>query len=610
MIVNLKNKILQYMLDLKIKKKLFLTYFVLIIIPLLIFSLIAYNQIAQTIQKNTMFSVKQSFDQVVFSFSSKVNGAMNMSDLIILDSEATRAFNNMILPDKEIPNQIYDFTYLNRFFSYLQRNADNFRIRLFIPDNLIYSGENQNFFSLNEAYNKPWYEALNNKSVNILWQQTKSVTIATSGLTIEEKVLSALRLVKKPEDYTKDIGVLSIDILQSDIQKMLKKAAELTETGIVYIENSDGIIQSSASLGITATWKVPQAYYNTVQEAQWQKTKINNEVAFVGYKNIEKTDLRLVSVIPLKEILASSNQQRNYLIVLLVVMGAAAYLLAYFISASSTKRIYNLVDKMRQVQKGDLSVTIPKMSRDEIGELALNFNFMIKKISQLNEEQYKSGQEVKEAELKLVQAEFKTLQAQINPHFLYNTLDLINWMAIKYDCSDIESLIFSLSRFYKLSLRKGADIVTIQDEVMHIQTYLQIQNYRFENCVQLELDVSSIQQYKIPKITLHPLVENSIMHGIYKKSGSTGTIKISGKLEMDHIVLYIEDDGVGMTEQQIKQILEPSQPDEETDDLHGFGINNVNERLKQYFGSPYGLTYTSTVGIGTTVEIRIPHKGM
>ncbi|WP_269462727.1 sensor histidine kinase [Paenibacillus baekrokdamisoli] len=120
--------------------------------------------------------------------------------------------------------------------------------------------------------------------------------------------------------------------------------------------------------------------------------------------------------------------------------------------------MYNLVDNMRQVQKGDLSVTIPKDSRDEIGELALNFNFMIKKINELIEEQYKSGQEVKEAELKLVQAEFKTLQAQINPHFLYTTLDLINWMAIKYNCPDIESLIYSLSRFYKLSLRKGADI--------------------------------------------------------------------------------------------------------------------------------------------------------
>jgi len=572
----------------------------------LIFSLIAYHQIAQTIQKNTLFSVKQSFEQVVFSFSSRVNSAANTSDVIILDAQATRAFRNMILPDEEIPNQIHDYTYLSRFFSYLQRNTDKFHIRLFIPDHLVYSGDNQNFFSLNVAHDKEWYEVLINGSSKILWYPTVSVTLDSTGKTIEERVLSALRLVKQPEDYSKNIGVLSIDILESDIQSMLKKAAELTETGIVYIENSEGIIHSSTSLAITENWRVPKKHFNTVQEADWQKTKINGEMAFIGYKNIANTDLRLVSVIPLKEILASSSQQRNSLIVLLLVMGALAYLLAYFISASSTRRINNLVDNMRQVQKGDLSVIIAKDSRDEIGELALNFNFMIKKINALVEEQYRSGQEVKAAELKLVQAEFRTLQAQINPHFLYNTLDLINWMAIKYNCPDIESLIFSLSRFYKLSLSKGADIVTIQDEVMHIQTYLQIQNYRFENCVQLELDVASIQHHKLPKITLQPLAENAIIHGIYKKTGSTGTIKISGKLENDHVVLYIEDDGVGMTEEQLAQILQTDISEESAEDPHGFGVKNVNERLKQYFGSPYGLTYKSTLGVGTTVEIRIP----
>ncbi|GFZ90429.1 histidine kinase [Paenibacillus marchantiophytorum] len=606
MTFSIKNVVLKYILDQKIKKKLFITYFVLIIIPLLIFSLIAYHKIAQTIQNNTMFSVKQSFDQAVFSFSSRVENAKNMSDLIILDAEATRAFNKMIVPNEEIPHQINDYTYLSRLFTYLQRNADVFHIRLFIPDNLMYSGDGQNFFSLETAYDKKWYEDLLNKSVNILWYPTTSVTIDSSGKTIKERVLSALRLVKKPNDYTKNIAILSIDILESDIHSMLKKAADLTETGIVYIENNEGIIQSSTSLAITANWRVPEKYSNTLHEGDWQKIKINDEMAFVGYKNIEKTDLRIVSVVPLKEILTSSSHERNSLIILLLVMGALAYLLAYFISASSTKRIYNLVDTMRRVQKGDLSVTIPKDSRDEIGELAVNFNFMIKKINELIEEQYKSGQEVKEAELKLVQAEFKTLQAQINPHFLYNTLDLINWMAIKYNCPDIESLIYSLSRFYKLSLRKGADIVTIRDEVMHIQTYLQIQNYRFENCVQLELDVASIHSYRIPKITLHPLVENSIMHGIYKKSGSTGTIKISGKLENDHLVMYIEDDGVGMTEEQIERIFQHNDPDEQTEDLHGFGIRNVNERLKQHFGSSYGLTYRSTWGEGTTVEIRIP----
>ena len=601
MIGRLKNYLLQYILDLKFKKKLFITYFFLIIIPLLVFTLITYSNISQIIQNNIIYLAKQSFDQATFSITSRFNSASNISDVIILDSEVVNVFTRMT-KSYEIPQQMKDYNYLKKTLINLQRNKDIFHIRLFIPDDLAYSGDLQNIFNLNSINREKWYDELKNRPVNILWYPTTCSIMDRYGEFRNEEVLSALRLVKNPEDYSLDVGVLSVDILKSDINDIINKAVSVTKIGIVYMEESNSIIQSSSSPENTKRWRVQEKYFDTRPERDWQKTTVNGEMAIVGYEKIGNTNWRLVSVTPLNDILSSSISQRNSLILLMLVMGAIAYLLAYFISVSSTKRIYRLIDKMRQVQLGDMNITVKNDSKDEIGELSESFNYMLKEMRVLIEKQIKIGQEVKNAEIKIVQAELKTLQVQINPHFLYNTLDLINWIAIKNNCPDIESLIILLSRFYKLSLSKGKDIVTIGDEMLNIQTYIQIQNYRFDNSIQLELDTDSVCNYKIPKITLQPLVENSITHGIQKKPERVGIIRISGILENDAVILYIQDDGIGMTEEHIQSIFINNNPDE----VHGFGIRNTNERLKLYFGNEYGLTYRSMPGMGTTVEIRIP----
>lgn len=590
----------QYIQDLKIKHKLVLIFFFLMIVPLFGFTYLAYKQAAQVIQENTVYSAKQSFEQAASSLASKVNSASTISDYIILDEEATRVFGRNE-SSYEIPMQLKDSSYLLRLFQYLLRNEDIHLIRLFVPDDLIYSGDGQLIYSMESIRDAPWYEQLLNSNGKVLLSPTTTHYMEKTGNVTEDKVLSVLRLVKNPNDYSKNMGVLSIDILLSDVLNIINKAANITETGMIYIENSSGkIIQSTASLEQINLWKVPNLA--TEQEDIWQKTTVKGKGAIVGYKTIEGTDWRIVSIIPITDILSASSRQRNVLILIMIVMAAVAYVLAYISSVSSTKRIYRLISKMRKVQNGELSVITQKFGRDEIGELAESYNFMIKKIEKLIDEQFKTGQEMKNAELKWAQAELKALQSQINPHFLYNTLDSINWMAIKHNCSDIESLISSLSNFYKLSLRKGQDIVKIDDEIQHVQTYVEIQNYRFDNSIKLVLNINDILSYQIPKITLQPLVENSIMHGIQMKPDRSGTITISGKLEAGLILLCIEDNGVGMMEDALMSMFQQ----QSKDDWRGFGVHNINERLKLYFGAEYGLSYTSVAGIGTKVEIRIP----
>lgn len=215
---------------------------------------------------------------------------------------------------------------------------------------------------------------------------------------------------------------------------------------------------------------------------------------------------------------------------------------------------------------------------------------MIRRIRKLLEEQYQLGQEKKEAEL-------MALQSQINPHFLYNTLDMINWMASKNETENIRDTVLSLARYYKLILNKGRDIITIGLEIELCEAYIAIQQKRYRGKILFELDVEEqIRDYLIPKITLQPLIENAITHGIMEKSSGRGNILISGWEEDDDIFLSVTDDGVGMiTGQEMEQKHKGSK----------YGLSNIETRLKLFYNMEKCITFESTQGIGTCVSIRV-----
>ena len=185
---------------------------------------------------------------------------------------------------------------------------------------------------------------------------------------------------------------------------------------------------------------------------------------------------------------------------------------------------------------------------DEIGSLYRAFNEMVRGTRNLMDEKYELGKQAKTAEL-------KALQSQINPHFLYNTLDMIKWFSYSGRNEDIDKVVTELARFYKLTLNRGKEIVTVEDEIVHSKAYVSIQNYRFEGTIELVTDFSEeVLTRSIPKITLQPLIENSILHGILEKTDE-GIIRITGECKGDETILYLEDDGIGMEPEQVQKIL-------------------------------------------------------
>ena len=275
-------------------------------------------------------------------------------------------------------------------------------------------------------------------------------------------------------------------------------------------------------------------------------------------------------------------------------------ILSYYIPRSITMPITRISRVTDQVAKGNLSVRAAAESGAEARMLSDSLNAMIDKINELLDQ-------VTTEQVRLRKAEFELLQAQINPHFLYNTLDTIVWLAEAGDQKRVVSMVGNLSDFFRTSLNQGKDIISIREELAHVRSYLEIQQVRYQDILRYEITVpEDLYEYKIPKITIQPLVENALYHGIKNKRGQ-GTITVTGKRNENGFVLYVRDNGIGMTQERLKEVRAGIQKLSYTG-KEIYGLYNVNERIRLNFGETYGISIESTYGEGTCVSISLPDQ--
>lgn len=276
------------------------------------------------------------------------------------------------------------------------------------------------------------------------------------------------------------------------------------------------------------------------------------------------------------------------------------------ISLSITKPIRKLKDIMKSVETGDLMRAGSIKATDEIKELAREYDIMVGRLLQLMKAHSR------EQELKR-KSDLKALQAQINPHFLYNTLDSIIWMSEMGQNKEVVQMTSALSKLFRISISKGRELIPISDEIAHVQSYLTIQEMRYREKFKYEIDIDpSLFKETTLKIILQPLVENAIYHGI-KEVDHQGLIRITGRNEGDILVVKVSDNGKGMEKKELEDLLKgiesPGDQDADTP-KHGLGVRNVHERIRLYFGPKYGLSCESDPGCGTTFTIRIPISPM
>jgi len=272
-----------------------------------------------------------------------------------------------------------------------------------------------------------------------------------------------------------------------------------------------------------------------------------------------------------------------------------------------TGPLRELAGKMSNLETWEEEECLSYQDNDEIRVLFDSFNQMLRNTSHYIRQLEEEKQRVKTEQSQKRKAEFKALQAQIQPHFLYNTLESIHWKAEEAQAQEISDMVQALATFFRINLSRGKELISLRDEIAHVESYLRIQQIRYGNQLEYEIQVQEeILDSVLPKLILQPLVENSIYHGIREKEGE-GMIGITGrKAENGDVLLCVEDNGVGILPEQLKNLQEKLVSGEKVHQ-EGYGIFNVNQRIQLNYGVPYGLSIWSQAGKGTKVEIRMPY---
>lgn len=395
-----------------------------------------------------------------------------------------------------------------------------------------------------------------------------------------------VRPVTNLEDFSRNLGSMHVYI-HGD--KLAESFLNTPQEEVYYIKSGDGKLLTVSDRSLYDKI-APDAELENACTPEGGKVRSGGREYYARMSEIGESGLLLYAVMPSDTIRGVFRKTGLFTAVLFIADCAVLLLAIWLISRSVSSRILHLSKTVQKVQDGKLETLDEEAGQDEVGQLIGNYNYMIRRIRKLLEEQYQLGQEKKEAEL-------MALQSQINPHFLYNTLDMINWMASKNETENIRDTVLSLARYYKLILNKGRDIITIGLEIELCEAYIAIQQKRYRGKILFELDVEEqIRDCLIPKITLQPLIENAITHGIMEKSSGRGNILISGWEEDDDIFLSVTDDGVGMiTGQEMEQKHKGSK----------YGLSNIETRLKLFYNMEKCITFESTQGIGTCVSIRV-----
>lgn len=392
---------------------------------------------------------------------------------------------------------------------------------------------------------------------------------------------------------------LAVYFSDSKLNSILSDNLSL-EGSVSYIVNERDAIVATSDQSLSGIYRLD---YDTIKESfmssnNFIERNILDTKVYAGFYSISNTDWFMVTILPAPPLIHESNHLMLQIALLYAGFLVLALIFANVLAHSITGRLSSVIRQMQTVRHGPPTPMESPQSHDEIGDLIDTYNYMTRKMYELMEKQAKAAEDLRIAE-------FNSLQAQINPHFLYNTMDMINWMALQGQTEEISHAVQSLSRFYKLTLSRKKGISTIARELEHVTIYVQLQNMRYHDSIELITDIpDELSEYQIPKLTLQPVVENSILHGILEKESKSGTIVITGWMENEDIVLLISDDGVGIPPEILSTIL--SGKGNSQSGGTNIAVYNTHRRLQILYGKDYGLIYSSNPGEGTEVEIRFP----
>ncbi len=491
----------------------------------------------------------------------------------------------------------YNYTFSPLFRNYIIQNKYIYETMLYLDNSSFPRGWND-IFQVSDIMGDEWYaDLLDDNSALKKWSSLHdSKTRKITGNIGRDKVLSLCQKLISFNDKS-CIGLLEIEISEKVLFENLVDPSN-GEYFIVF--DQEGKIVSHNTYNF-----MPQKYQTelipTISKDEMEGVyTLDNEKLLIYSIPLVNIGCRLVGIIPLESFIKSDG---NYTLIVAGVIIAALVIfgvIIYLVTKRLTRRLKLLVKGLKSVRDENINIKMPVDTHDEFGELAQSFNHMTERIHSLIERVYKAQIMEKESEL-------KALEAQINPHFLYNTLSTISWMARKAKADNIDHLSLQLSQFYRLVLSKGKSVITVEDEINLLKSYVEIEKIRFENMLDVKYDLDEkALSYTMIKIILQPIAENTINHGILHKE-CRGTMIVKLRQDEENLYFTIIDDGIGMSRSTLESIKNGQMVKNRES---GYAIHNIMERLKSVYGDKTDIIIASRPGIGCAVRIVIPKSPM
>ncbi|CAH1219780.1 hypothetical protein PAECIP111891_04973 [Paenibacillus allorhizoplanae] len=579
----------------RIRYKIILIYFPLIFVPLFVLGFVSNQVYTNAIVKKTIKNVSDNSSLIITRITGMLTNVESCANMLTINLNKVIVEDPQSLAAPETSLQMY--TQITNQLSFALLVFPDVQSAAFIDTNNRIYGSNV-LMERNRDWitTSPLLKQIDASSGNNIWFPMQRRDYLTNGS--QETVMTLGKRIVNI--YTgQKLGLLVLNIKESSLSAIYQKIGSIQD-GSYFIVDDEGVVISSqhpedvlqeVANSEMKRWITSSKHASEPTSFKYEKTLVvSSDVPSFGWK--------LISKAPLASLTADTHKITLLIVLLGIVCLFFALLGAGMLSQLIAKPIMGLTKYMKKVKEGSLDIEFQVNSEDEIGMLSSGFNAMIRRIQELltniNWEQKKK----REYELALI-------QAQIKPHFLYNTLDVIYTLSEMGRTRDVQRTTKALADFYRAALSKGRETITIEEEIRNVKDYLAIQRIRYSDVFTYEFDIhNEVLIGQIPKLTIQPLIENAIYHGL-KTKGSLGLLKVTGEIVDAKIKIIVADDGVGMDADRLKAIVKKTESPQEA---VGYGFKNVNDRIQLYYGDEYGLQITSEQGQGTEVTLWLPFQ--
>lgn len=550
----------------KIRNQLLMTLIFLTLIPVMIISIYIINVYSDSIIEVEEQSLARSQAQIQDNMAASIEKGVYMIGFLRKDKQIHDFLHGEVLEEADMP------LLLNGY-----RHQVDYVLSINLwQGNAIYGSSDDSSYLDHTFLSSPIYqEVIHNDGLTLLSNYMPGHSPIISD---KSEFIDTVHLMSRVHVGEGESGI--IDVMMSSILfEEAVRNVDLGGGGYFYVMNEQH-----------------QVVYTPV--ASNALSKVNQTGYLTNSTPIKGTSWTLHVVKPINQVLSKINLLRNNLIKLFLVTIIILVIIIAIFSNLIVRPIKTLQRLMKKVEKGNLDVQYEETVNNEVHELGMGFNKMIREIKKLISQVKKEQQAKKIAEIGM-------LQSNIKPHFLYNTLETIRWMTKKYEADDIAETVNALAIFFRVGLSKGKEMIPLEDELTHVASYLKIQKIRYKDILDYQIRVDdSLKSYKVLKLILQPFVENALYHGI-KESGEKGMIVISGYLEGEYLYLTVEDDGQGIQEERLAKVVKEFS--HYTDKTYvGYGMKNVHQRIQLVHGVDYGVQIKSEWGRGTKVTVRVP----